>query len=150
MKADPLLEEIREEEFLGRSIASKTEERKARRGVIIQSVFLDERPVSSLSVDRMDHAPRSEMAKIATDRESRREPPRRFRGWALVTAGDASGMGRTVKASPKEGNRYHSDICLNITERHADEVLRRKREHALELASQSTWEEGPRLAQDVT
>lgn len=143
MKAVPLLGDIREEELLGRSIASTTEERKARRGVIIPRVFLDERPALSLSVDRMDHAPRSAMARIAEDRECRREPPRSFRGWALVTAADASSAGRGVKVSPKDGNRYHSDICLNITERGPDNVLRRKKEHAQELASLSTWEAAP-------
>lgn len=135
--------EVREEEILGRSIAKTSEKEKARRGVIVRSVFLDKRPVLSLSVDRMDHAPRSEMARIAADRESRRQPPRRFRGWALVTAGGASRNGRTVKASPQEGNPYHSDICLNIGNREPDQVLRLKKEHAQELASHSTWEAPP-------
>ena len=138
-----LSDEVPEEEILGRSVAKTSEAEKARRGVIVRGVFLDKRPVLSLSVDRMDHASRSEMARIGADRESRRQPPHRFCGWALVTAGDASRNGRTVKASPQEGNLYHSDICLNIGDREPDKVLRLKKQHAQELASHSTWEAAP-------
>lgn len=139
-----LPDEVQEQEALGRSIANSSEEAKARRGVIVRSVFLDKRPAElSLSVDRMDHAPRTEMAAIAADRERRRVPARTFRGWALITAEDASGNGRKVKASPKDGNPYHSDICLNLTERNPDKVLIQKKEHAQELASRSSWKEAP-------
>ena len=140
-----LPDEVQEEEILGRSIAKTSEEAKARRGVIVRSVFLDKRPAKlSLSVDRMDHAPRTEMAAIAADREAQRKPPRRFRGWALVTADGGSNTGRMVKASKKDGNPYHADICLNIGSCDSDEILRLKKEHAQELASHSTWEAAPK------
>jgi len=137
-------EEISDEETLARSIASTRGARTARKGVIIPSVFLDERPAKrSLSVDRMDYAPRSEMARIALERARQRKPPRQFRGWALVIADEASSSGRAIRASEKVGNPYHADICLNITEPNPDKLLIRKKEHAQELASRSTWEEAP-------
>ena len=137
-------EHVSEEETLGRSIASTRGERSARQGVIIPTVFLDRRPTRlSLSVDRMDHASRSKVAGIAADRETRRVPPRTFRGWALIAAEDASDSGRAVEASPKNGSPFHADIRLNITEPNSDKLLIRKKEHAQELASRSTWEEAP-------
>lgn len=139
--------EVSDDETLGRSIASTTEKEKAKQGVIVRSVFLDRRPAElSLSVDRMDHAPRSEMAKIAADRERRRRPSRPFHGWALIRASDAARNGRTVAATCKSGNPYHSDICLNIKDRDRDKQLRLKKEHALELASLSGWEKAPQPA----
>ena len=132
------------EEDLGRSIAKTVWAAKARRGVISRDVFVDTRQTNVLSVDRMDHASRREMAHIAHGRESRREGGQRFRGWAIVRSADACQNGRTVVGTPQRDNLYHADIRLPISVDAWTEVKEQKRAHALELADRARWEAAPR------
>lgn len=134
---------VRPDEDLGRSVAKTLWVDKAQGGVIPRDVFVDTRPVSALSVDRMDHAPRSEMARIAREREARREGNRRFRGWALVRSDKAGQNGRTVRATPRCDNPYHTDIRLPVPADAWKEVKQEKRAHGQELADFARWESAP-------
>ena len=95
-----------------------------------------------ISVDRMDHASRDEMAALARSRgQARDNGSAPFYGWAILTVAHADANGRTVQPSPLESNPYHADICLNLP----DDTDRRdkQKEHALDLAAHATWEESP-------
>ncbi len=95
-----------------------------------------------VSVDRMDHASRNEMAAIAIERgQGRGKEGAEFYGWAILQVREARGNGRTVEASPLESNRYHADIHLNLS----NDAERRdeQKRHALELAVRASWEEVP-------
>ena len=62
-----------------------------------------------VSVDRMDHAERKELARLATIRgQGRGNGGRDFQGWAILRVGDEATNGRTVEASPLEDNPYHA------------------------------------------
>ena len=130
-------------EDLGRSVAKTLWADKAQRGVIPRDVFVDTRLGSVLSVDRMDHAPRGEMARIGREREARREGNRRFRGWALVRSGSAGRNGRSVEATPQPDNPYHADVRLPVPADAWDEVKQEKRAHGQELADFARWEPAP-------
>lgn len=130
-------------EDLGRSVAKTLWADKASRGVISRDVFVDTRPTNVLSVDRMDHAPRGEMAQIARGREARREGNRRFRGWALVRSDSAGRSGRTVTPTPQPDNPYHADIRLPVPADAWEEVKQEKRAHGQELADFARWEPAP-------
>ena len=139
----PVPDEIRQDENLGRSLTGLYAH-KAPRPRALRDAFLDKRS-DSLSVDRLDYASRSEMARIARDRERRREPPRDFAGWAVVDARRASRSGRRLSASPRERNPYHADIRLPDLDGRPEPAVRLlKKEHAVELAAHSRWEPAPR------
>lgn len=139
----PVPKAVKDDEDLGRSVAKTLWADKAQRGVIPRDVFVDTRPVSALSVDRMDHTPRGEMARIARAREARREGERHFRGWALVRSDRAGQNGRTVKATPRCDNPFHTDIRLPVAADAWKEVKQEKRAHGQELADFARWEPGP-------
>ena len=103
-------------------------------------VFLEREQAKSISVDRMDHATADELAEWSRERGRSREPPRQFHGWAVVKVGDAAANGRTVEATPTRQNRCHADIFLNVT---GEERRRQQKDHAVELAHKSRWEEAP-------
>ena len=110
--------------------------RKADR--IPMDVFLEREQAESISVDRMDHAAADELAEWSRERGRRREPPRQFHGWAVLRVRDAAMNGRTVEATPE--NLCHADIRLNVT---GEERRRQQKDHAVELAHKSRWEEAP-------
>lgn len=131
------------DEKLGRSVTGLYEA-KTPSGRALRDAFVDNRAVS-LSVDRLDFAPRSEMARIARERERRRDPPRSFAGWAIVGARRAETRGRSVEATPQEDNPYHADIHLPICKSDPAKLIRDTRKaHALELAAHSHWEPAPK------
>ena len=99
-----------ETEHLGRSVFSSKLAKKARRPQPVPEAFLVRREDDRISVDRMDHAERTEMTELAAARG--RERGREFRGWAILTVAHAESNGRTVEATPLESNPYHADICL--------------------------------------
>ena len=101
-------------------------------------VFLEREDAESISVDRMGHAPISELAAWSRDRGRSRNPPQTFHGWAVLIAEDASRSGRTVLATPMPENPCHADILLNVT---GDERRRQQKQHANELAAHATWRE---------
>ena len=132
-------------ENLGRSVASETAAKRARRtGVVIPNIFLEGRGRGSISVDRMDHAPLRAMAELAMARAAARVPPKRLEGWAMLSVQQAASDGRTVEATPHPDNAYHADILLNIADSMSDIERRRQQKlHAKQLALHATWREAP-------
>lgn len=133
--------ELDANEDLGRAVFSRRTRDRARKvGRIHMDVFLEREQAESISVDRMNHATVDELAKWSRERGRRREPPRQFHGWAVVKVQDAAANGRTVEATPTLQNRCHADIRLNVT---GEERRRQQKDHAVELAHKSRWEEAP-------
>ena len=121
-------------ENLGRSVLSSGQAKRARRSRVPFHLFLEKEGETHLSVDRLDVAPPNEAIQIADRMAATRH--RKFYGWAVVVAGDASANGRQVIASPLLENPYHADIVL------PDAVIEDREEqkrHAKELADASTW-----------
>lgn len=95
-----------------------------------------------ISVDRLDHADRTEMARIAICRgHTRSDGPKEFQGWAILTVNDALANGRSVTPSPLDENPYHADICLNLPD--DNERRDRQKEHSVDLAARAYWEDPP-------
>ena len=135
----PVPETIAEWENLGRGIYSRSTAKRASRNRTPYNVFLPPSGGMSISVDRLSVAPLEEVITIAKQRAANREGE--FRGWATVTANAACKEGRTVVASPIEGeNPYHSDIVLPAAVANDRKM---QKHHALALASRSSWREGP-------
>lgn len=137
---------LTEDENLGRSVYSRSRAKKARKLQPIPEVFLVSRADDKISVDRMDHADRTRMARIAVRRgHERSDGPKEFQGWAVLTVGDACGDGRSVTESPLDDNPYHADICMNLScgDKHRDERRMMQKQHSLELALKAVWEEAP-------
>lgn len=135
------LPELDSAEALGRTVVSrKVAGRAGRTGLVDYSAFLEKPDAISVSVDRMDHAPVAVMAELARQRAGSRTPPRRFRGWAVLAVQDAATVGRTVAATPHEGNPYHADIFLNLPLQ-PDRYLQKAQ--AADLARRCTWREAP-------
>lgn len=130
------LPDLDSDETLGRAVISRRAANRARRtGMTDLTVFLERVEAASVSVDRMDHASLETMATLARERAGARTPPRQFRGWAVLPVRDAASSGRTVDATPLEGNPYHADIFLNL----GDAAQRdQQRWHAAQLAARST------------
>ena len=131
--------ELDADEDLGRSVSSRRQRNRARRGIVDFDIF-QSKQADSISVDRMDHAPIDELAEWSRERERNRKPPRQFYGWAVLKVRDAARSGRTVEATPTQQNRCHADIRLNVT---GEERSRQQRDHAVELADKSRWLEAP-------
>ena len=129
-------------ENLGRSVYSRRSAKKARQPQPIPEAFLVSRSDDKISTDRLDHAHRTKMAEIASKRgHERRDGPREFHGWAIVTVNDASANGRWVMESPLDDNPYHSDIYMELPE--GDERRDMQKEHSVNLAANATWEDAP-------
>ena len=97
---------------------------------------------NEISVDRLDHVQRDEMARIAITRgRDRADGSKDFQGWAILAVADAAANGRTVQASETEQNPFHADICLNLP----DDRNRRdlQKEHSVDLAVRASWEDAP-------
>ncbi len=108
-------------------------------------IFLEREDAASISVDRLDHAPIQELAEWSRERGRNRSPPRRFYGWAVLIAEDASRSGRTVLATPMPENPCHADILLNVS---GDERRRQQKQHANELAAHAKWVEAESPAEE--
>lgn len=139
------LPELHVSETVGRSVVSSTVARRARRlGLILPEVFLERIGAPSISVDRMDLAPRTRLAALALARAGARTPPRQFRGWAELSVAHASQDGRTVAPTPLDENPWHADIFLHIPAGLSDIERRRQQKlHAERLARHSAWREAP-------
>ena len=90
----------------------------------------------------MDHAERTTLATIATERgKGREEGAKIFQGWAVLTVNDAAAEGRSVQESPIDLNPFHADIRLNLP----DEGDRRdiQKKHSVDLAARASWEDPP-------
>ncbi len=133
---------LNEAENLGRSVCSSKSAKKANRAKPIPEVFLVRLDDDRISVDRMDHAERREMANLATIRgQGRGNGSKDLRGWALLSVNHAAANGRTVVASPLPDNPYHADICLNLPE--SGERRERQKEYSVDLAARAYWENPP-------
>ena len=65
-----------------------------------------------LSVDRMDHATREELAGLAEKNTTRHNPL--LWGWYTLSAAEVGEAKCSVKSSPWEGNPYHADILIPV------------------------------------
>ena len=131
---------LAEAESLGRSVYSRTSAKRASRARPVPEVFLVRPDDDRISVDRMDHAERSEMARLAIIRgRGRGNGGKDLQGWALLSVLDAATNGRTVAPSPLPENPYHADICLNLP----DDGTRRdvQKQHSVDLAVRAFWED---------
>ena len=138
---DQQLPDLTDEERLGRTIVSRRVAKRAiSRGAIDRDVFLVAQGTNTISVDRLDHAALEVMANLSELRAQSRQPPRSFRGWAVLAVSAAQSGGRTVAATPMSENPYHADIYLNID---GKEVRDAQKAHALELATQSRFLAAP-------
>lgn len=132
------LPDIESFERLSRSVFSNKVAQKAQRGSMDRKIFLEAPERTSISVDRMDHAPIEVMAGLSRIRAQNRTGE--FQGWAILTVRDARLDGRTVEATPTPDNRFHADIFLNVAE---EERRDSQKHHAQELAKHSRWLEAP-------
>lgn len=126
---------------LGRGVYSSREAKRARKDLIMHTIFLEQESAESLSVDRLDIVSDEEMVKIGDQNAQLRGADRRFYGWATVTVILASQDGRTVRATPRFENRYHADIDLNVPE--GAERRERQEAHANALAANAEWRSRP-------
>lgn len=127
---------------LGRGVFSSRHAKRWRTGRRERDSFLESEDKHSLSVDRLGLVTDALMTHIANAVAAGRGPGRAFYGWAVLTVRDASGNGRSVRASPDlPANPYHADIDLNIRA----EVDRRdaQKQHADDLAARAQWKERP-------
>ena len=129
-------------EDLGRAAFTRQSRNRAIRGVISYRIFLESEQAESISVDRMGHAPIEELAAWSRERARKRGAGRQFYGWAVLKVRNAEQNGRTVAATPREQNRCHADIFLNVTVT-GEERKRQQKEHALQLAEHSWWRDAP-------
>ena len=132
---------IAPEEILGRGVFSGNDRKRARRGSVPPTLFM-EQGNNELSVDRLTHAPIEKAVELGNQRAESRGSDRNFHGWAVVKAFEAARNGREVLASPLSAgtNPFHADIVL------PELVVNDKVErlaHASELARVSTWKELP-------
>lgn len=132
-------------DILGRSIFSKTRAKRAAKRGVDHHAFLEAEGVTTISVDRLDHASDETMAAISDDvaleRSERSGRRQSFYGWATVTVQEASERRRLVHYTPKRGNIYHADIDLNTPV--SPEFRDAQKEHANELAAKSKWRPRP-------
>ena len=105
---------IKNEDILGRAVFSSKQAKKASRGKMETSIFL-ERPGASLSVDRVGFCSTQELTSIQNknaELRSTQESKRSFYGWVNVEAKIARGNRRRVQATPMKNNPYHAEIIL--------------------------------------
>lgn len=122
---------------------SSKQAKRAGRQEPVPEAFLVRKQDDRVSVDRMGHAGRGDMAAIAIGRAHERG--KEFRGWAILTVEDAKANGRDVEATPVVGaNPFHADILLNLPEGLADLERRyEQKQHATDLARRARWERAP-------
>ena len=133
-------------EELGRAIFSSSQSRRAAKKVPFH-VFLEEPGERKISVDRLTLAPSAEAVANAGRVAAKRNPPRNFYGWAVVTTDPIRAAGFVVKDSPLTDNRYHADIILP---RDAADNVDAQREYAIKLAGMSKWRPYPPEPDDET
>ena len=77
-----LIERIGEDELLGRGIFSSDDCKRAKRGRVPFSVFLEKKYENKISVDRLDHNSRPSAKELGEIRATQRG--RFFYGWAAI------------------------------------------------------------------
>lgn len=126
-------------EELVRCMFYERDARRAQRGNVPLSIFLEKIGEPKLSTDRKCWASLETLAGLCHCRERNREGGQ-FQGWALIFASDASQNGRHVESSRTECNPYHADIVLPDNDV-GNKVL--QKQHAVELAESAVWLESP-------
>lgn len=122
------------QEELGRRVFSETSARRARRSRVPFREFLEKPEETSVSVDRLTHAPPNVITAIADHAAASRQGP--FQGWAVLTAAEANQNGRKTVVSPLPDNPYHAHISLPTLPGEEREIQIR---HAKELADHTHW-----------
>ena len=124
------LSPIRANELLGRRISENKKQKPKRyrrilnniqanegredpRQIIPTKEFTPKEDTADLSVDRVDEAPRENVAAIAERDATNEDPERIFYGWAVVSC-ECAQTDCIVRASPIEHppNPYHADIVF--------------------------------------
>lgn len=131
-------------EELGRYVLEKSHAKRGeKRNIIHPDVFTERPKTPEVSVDRMIR-PDREMARFGHAEAAKRSEStgaiRTFYGWAVLAVAAAQNKQRKVRASPKDNNPCHADICL--PKDCADDWDLQK-EHATELAGASVWKAVP-------
>ena len=122
------------QEELGRRVFSETSARRARCSRVPFREFLEKPEVTSISVDRLTHAPADVITAIADRAAVSRQGP--FQGWAVLTVAEAGRNGRNTAVSPIPDNPYHAHISLPVLPgENREEQIR----HAKELADHTHW-----------
>ncbi len=119
---------------VGRAVFQSRDWKRALKGEVSQTVFINSKSPVEISVHILNIAPDKTIAKICDSDAKRRGENRRFYGWAELPVADASESGRTVRASPQPGNEWHANIVLPCK---AGEKIQRER-HANQLAKNAS------------
>ena len=129
---------IQNNETLGREERSRRTARRAYRilknnGEAQADVAKFEPPkdTNEISVNRMDFASKELLAELGINNS--RKLGKNFWGWYTLTVDEIKAVGCSINASPFEGNPYHADIVVPVTqnvEDHRDAIT----EYARELA----------------
>ena len=125
---------ISSDETIGRRIFSVTKARRAMRGNIAKSIFLEKAGVIQLSTDRTIRARLQDITAIAE--RSARDRGETFFGWASLPVSKAAMDSRKVKESPTTDNPYHADIVLPAN---AAKNKDKQKEHAQLLSDAAKW-----------
>ena len=128
-------------EELGRDIFSRRQSQQAAKGAVPYQVSLERIGARTISVDRLTCAPTAaEVAAIAERVGARRDPPRRFYGWAVAETEKVIQIDGRVNATPLPYNPYHADIVLPDAAVESEEA---QRQYAAKLARMSEWRPRP-------
>jgi len=128
---------LRTSDQLGREIFSQGRVAKIRKhGRVPFDVFQEKLGVSSISVNRLNHASDTLLAEIGDRNGQLRDPPKRLLGWAVVTVSSASQGGREVIASPRPLNPFHGEIALPTTALGDRNIAR---SHAMDVAAEASY-----------
>ena len=135
---------INASENLGREERSQSAARRAHRklargepGHARVNKFTPPRNSNELSVNRMDFAPKAELAAIA--RRNAEHSGHAFWGWYTLTALEVEDGGCTARSSPLLDNPYHADIVLPVA-LDAEDRRDALREYAMGLAYRATFQ----------
>lgn len=134
---------VSEWEELGRGVFSSTHRRRAANNSTPPlEIFLERKGERKISVDRLSVAPLAAVVANAKRIAEKRDPPRNFYGWAVITAEKIRVAGCGVVDSPLPDNPYHAEIELPD---HAVESRDAQMEYASKLAAMSQWRPCPSL-----
>ena len=127
-----LPDEFDPEEKLGRQVAEDRWAESCQRGHAHVDIFFDARE-NDLSVDRLKPEYLDDAGQRATDHHLTRNPPKTFRGWAVVTQEVATADGCTAHPSETCQNPYHASIIV------PEHDWRRNNPHVMRMAQLSCW-----------
>jgi hypothetical protein len=131
------------QEELGRAVFDSRKVDRAKKGTIVPTIFQERLGVRELSVDRLGYIDLKDAANLQTELRSEAEgQPRHCKGWAVVTAADASQKGRVAVSDPILPRQpHHANIVLPAFAE--DEAFNVQKEHAVDLAARAAWRDAP-------